>query len=337
MTDNNFATKYRPTTLNDVVGQDVAKAVLARIAGAEGTICRGVTLTGDFGCGKSTLARIFGRMLNCEHFKKTGDVCNDCPDCIEASSKSSQTYLEIDATRGGVDVVRSLTERLRIPAPNGKRRLVVFDEVHTYGSQALSVLLKLVEEGVPNTIFMFCTTETPSSNIMRALWSRCINLQVTQIAYDEMKPRLEEIATKEGITLTDSITRLIHVKSDGHMRTAVSLLQLYKMSGESALVDLEPLIEKFFMSCFAKNRDDANSALTDLLHYPLVEVRVALNNYIRSIYVANEGVKLKMRRAQISTKLFGYFFNPTAQSALADECGMELLFRSFIDKACPLE
>lgn len=103
----------------------------------------------------TTVARIFGRALNCDKFQETDDVCNECPKCKDAMTRTSQLYMELDATSvGNVDAIRNLGDRLSI-VPNG-RRLVVIDEIHAASVAALNALLKIIEDGVPNTIFMFC-------------------------------------------------------------------------------------------------------------------------------------------------------------------------------------
>lgn len=151
----NLANLYRPKTFKEVVGQDLAVSALKRIAHADGISVRSVLLIGSWGSGKTTTARIFGRALNCEHFKENDDVCNECPKCKDAMTKTSQLYMELDATSvGNVEAIRNISERLSI-VPNG-RRLVVVDEIHAASSAALNALLKLIEDGVPNTMFMFC-------------------------------------------------------------------------------------------------------------------------------------------------------------------------------------
>lgn len=123
----NLANLYRPKTFKEVVGQDLAVSALKRIAHADGISVRSVLLIGSWGSGKTTTARIFGRALNCEHFKETDDVCNECPKCKDAMTRTSQLYMELDATSvGNVEAIRNISERLSI-VPNG-RRLVVVDE-----------------------------------------------------------------------------------------------------------------------------------------------------------------------------------------------------------------
>lgn len=154
----NLANLYRPKTFKEVVGQDLAVSALKRIAHADGISVRSVLLIGSWGSGKTTTARIFGRALNCEHFKETDDVCNECPKCKDAMTRTSQLYMELDATSvGNVEAIRNISERLSI-VPNG-RRLVVVDEIHAASSAALNALLKLIEDGVSNTMFMFCLAQ----------------------------------------------------------------------------------------------------------------------------------------------------------------------------------
>ena len=174
--DNNFSTKYRPMTFDQVVGQEVPKTVLKKIAQSPGIACRSIFLKGSWGSGKTTMARIFARAMNCEHFHETGDVCNTCSACQEAMAQNSQIYMEFDATTAGnVDSIRALHDKLSYLPQKNFRRVVVFDEVHACSSSALNALLKLVEEGIPSTIFVFCSTE-----VLRNFWIlRCRGIRVS--------------------------------------------------------------------------------------------------------------------------------------------------------------
>lgn len=323
----NLATKYRPTTFAEVVGQDIPKSVLKKIAMADGIAARSIFLHGSFGSGKSTLCRIFARAMNCKTFKKTGDVCNECDGCKSSSTKNSNLYYEFDSSVvGNVDSIRNLQELFSY-VPDG-RRVVVFDEIHAATKQALNAMLKMVEEGVPNTIFVFASTE----DILPTLKSRSICLDITTIPFDLIKDRVLQVASFENIEITEDIAMTIAVKSAGHMRDALSILQLYALAGVEGLKTSYSLIVSFFRKALSHKVDEASLILQDILKYNIVDVKSSLYLFIRNIFLAKSGEPLYPLKSSMGVKLFNYFFSPVAQTAIKDEVGIELLFRSFLSK-----
>lgn len=330
MEDKNFATKYRPITYADVVGQEVPKSVLKKIALSPGIACRSVFLKGSWGSGKTTLARIFAKSMNCEHFSEIGDVCNSCDSCKDVMVKNSQLYMEFDATTAGnVDSIRALHDKLSYLPPKGGRRVVVLDEVHACSSSALNALLKLVEEGIPSTIFVFCSTE----DILPTLKSRSICLDVTIIPPVLMSERIKEVASYEGISISESDIHTICAKSLGHMRDAMSLLQLYSLAGSEVLKTPTELIYKFIIAALKKDRPLALSLITEIMRYPTTDISASLAGLIRSIYTSapESQMNLLLKNGMVN-KLFTFFYTPVAQQALRSEVGTELLLRSFLEK-----
>lgn len=332
MTEN-FATSYRPSTFSEVVGQDIVKAVLKKIALADGIAVRSIFLKGSWGSGKSTMARIFGRALSCNEFKHLGDVCNKCDGCKEASAKNSQSYYEFDATvAGNVDSIRNLHDKLSYPPPVGTRRLVVWDEIHAASNAALNALLKMVEEGMPQTIFMFCSTE----DILPTLKSRSICLDITTVPKQLMGQRLRYVADQENLSISDSVIDIICAKSLGHMRDALSLLQLYALAGSDALKSPIDLFQRFIVSSLQKKKEDAEATLAAILEFPVTDIVTAINSFIISIHKAQPGDSLYVfLQKGIAFKLFQYFYSPASQSAMKSEAGLQILLSAFIDKVIP--
>lgn len=326
----NLANLYRPKTFKEVVGQDLAVAALKRIAHADGITVRSIFLHGSWGSGKSTSARILGRALNCTRFKELDDVCNECDHCKDAMTKTSQLYMELDATSvGNVEAIRNLSERLSI-APNG-RRLVVFDECHAASNAALNALLKLVEDGVPNTIFMFCSTE----DILPTIKSRSLCIDIGTIPLNVLSDRIREIAESRGTKISDQDLSVLAMKSQGHMRDALQLLQLYELVGEKGLASSYFLFKSFVLNSFSKApKQDPKQILLEVLRYPTADIKMSIGMFIRSIFTAEPNtVEYKLATAGIGKTLFGYFFTPTAQQALRSEVGTEILLRAFLEKA----
>lgn len=276
----------------------------------------------------TTTARIFARALNCDTFKQTDDVCNTCDGCLEASSVNSSTYWELDGTViGNVEGIRALKERLSI-VPSG-RRVVCLDEVQSCTKSANDALLKVVEEGVPNTIFLFCGTE----DIQPTLKSRCVNIDISVIPLSLIEDRVRFIANDRGISITDDQLRILAMKSQGHMRDALQLLQFYELAGERALDSSYFLFREFVRFCFAKGADPS-SVLSKLLVYSTADIKMSVGLLIRNIFgsAQDDSLEFKFQRAGLGQTLFSFFFSPLAQQALGSEIGTEILLRSLMER-----
>lgn len=325
---SNLPTKYRPKTFSEVVYQEIPKSVLTKIALSPGISVRSICLKGSYGSGKTTLAKLFAKALNCTEFHSTHDVCNSCANCHESSIPNSQTYWEFDSTViGSIDNIRSLREKLNVLPPNNQRRLIVFDECHALSKAALNGLLKLIEEGVPQTIFMFCTTES----ILPTIASRSVCLDITTIPPSYMSPRIEQVASEENITITPEQVTQICLKSEGHMRNALSLLQLFHLGGPVVLKT--PLKEVSSLFACALTNKHTESLLQSILLYPTTDIVNALSVFIKACFTATpESPYYKFLKSNVIYKIFNFFYSPVAQQALKSEVGTELLFRNFITK-----
>lgn len=327
----NIATLYRPKKFSEVVGQDLAVAALKRIAASEGITVRSIFLKGAFGSGKSTLARIFGRALNCTEFHKLGDVCNECAHCKESMAPNSQLYLEFDSSIvGNVESIRALTEKLSIYSKG--RRLVVFDEIQAASNAALNALLKVVEEGIPNTIFMFLSTE----DILGTIKSRSLCIDIGLIPHDMIVRRVAEVAKLRNLPITESQLDLIAIKSQGHMRNALSILQFFELCGDRALESSFLLVRDFiFKSLQPANRAEAIKLLDEVLKFNIVDIKNSILILLKSFYTSPEGTPENvLLKKGIAASLFNFFFSPVSTQAMNDEVGMEILLRAFYEKAC---
>lgn len=276
----------------------------------------------------TTTARIFARAMNCSEFKSTDDVCNTCDGCLEATSVNSSTYWELDGTVvGNVEGIRSLKERLSI-IPHG-RRVVVLDESQSISAASSDALLKVIEEGVPNTIFLFCGTE----DIKPTLKSRCVNIDISIIPLPLIEDRVRFVAHDRGISITDDQLRILAMKSQGHMRDALQLLQFYELAGERALDSSYFLFREFVRSCFAKGADPS-SVLSKLLVYSTADIKMSVGLLIRNIFgsAQDDSLESKFQRAGLGQTLFSFFFSPLAQQALGSEIGTEILLRSLMER-----
>lgn len=328
----NLATTYRPKTFAEVVGQELAVSALKRIAHSPGIACRSIFLKGSYGSGKTTISKIFGRAMNCEKFNELDDVCNECIGCKEAMQQNSQNYWEFDSSVvGNVEGIERIKNMLEIP-PTG-RRVVVLDECHALSRASQNMLLKMVEDGVKDTIFVFASTD----DVIETIKSRSICIDITTIPQHLIVKRLREVANSRGIEISDEQLNLIALKSQGHLRNALSTLQYYEMCGERALDNSFQIVKRFLISSLSKTKhEEAAQYLDKLLLYPIIDIRDSINTLIKSIYLAEpKTFEDTLLRNGVADKLFSYFYSPLAVNALKSEAGTEILLRAFLDKTKP--
>jgi len=320
-----LAIDKRPKTFAEVIGQPTAVATLKAIAKAPGISVRSIVLQGAYGCGKSTLARIFGKAIGCQEFPSTGDVCCTCSDCIEASRPNSQTYLEFDSSRvGNVDAIKSLTDSLMV-STLGKRRVVVLDEVHALSKQALTSLLKVLEEGIPNTFWIFATTEP----LMKTIMSRSCVIEINTIAEDVMFDYVKKVAQQESIEISDEQISQLILKSQGHARNAMQLLDKYRMIGADALITAYASFRHFVLTCVRKQ--DTVTDLAALSAFTIVDINLAINQFLKNVFIGQGDFEAKLKEKGFSSKIFKFFYQPEIQQALKDEAGVQLALRCFAE------
>jgi len=226
----NFAKKYRPRTLNEVVEQNQTINVL-RSSLREGKVSPAYLLFGSFGTGKTTVARLLAKGLNCEQ-GITDSPCGVCSACVAIQDSSFFDLIEIDAASSrGIDSIREL-KKLISCVPYARYRVVVVDECHQLTKEAFNALLKTLEEPPPRTVFVLVTTDI--SALPKTVVSRCQRFLFKEISIQGIKNRLKEIIQKENIALTDGLIDTIAHFSAGSLRDALFLLEQVSFLGESA-------------------------------------------------------------------------------------------------------
>lgn len=213
--------KWRPSGFDDVKGQDHIVQTLKNQITSE-RIGHAYLFCGTRGTGKTSIAKIFARAVNCEH-PVDGSPCNECNNCKNIVSGSSMNVVEIDAaSNNGVENIREIREQVQYPPTEGRYRVYIIDEVHMLSTGAFNALLKTLEEPPSYVIFILATTEVHKIPI--TVLSRCQRYDFKRITIDTITARLKELADAEQIQVEDKALRYIAKAADGSMRDALSLL-----------------------------------------------------------------------------------------------------------------
>jgi len=235
------ARKYRPGTFDDVVGQSHVVQTLMNAVDTK-RIAHAYLFSGTRGVGKTTVARILAKALNCEQ-GPTGHPCNTCVNCVEITQGTSVDVMEIDgASNTSVDDVREIRENVKFSPFRGQYRVYIIDEVHMLSNSAFNALLKTLEEPPSHVVFIFATTEI--HKIPATILSRCQHYNFRRIARQEIIDRLRHVAAQDGMTIEDRSFTALARASEGSMRDGLSLLdQAVAFGGKTiAHADLEVLL-----------------------------------------------------------------------------------------------
>lgn len=221
-----LARKYRPTTFDDLIGQDTTVRIL-RNAFALGRVAHAFMLTGVRGVGKTTTARIIARALNCTgpdgQGGPTADPCGVCPNCVAILADRHPDVMEMDAaSRTGVDDVREIIDSTRFRPIQGRMKVFIIDEVHMLSRNAFNALLKTLEEPPSQVTFIFATTELRKVPV--TVLSRCQTFDLRRVPQDMLAAHFGRVAAAEGVAFAPDALSLIARAADGSVRDGLSLL-----------------------------------------------------------------------------------------------------------------
>jgi len=262
---------YRPSTFDEVAGQ---KHIVKTIKNAlkTGKIAHAYLFAGPRGTGKTTMAKLLAKALNCE--EGVGCQCNECKNCKAINDGTHPDVLEIDAaSNNGVDEIRDLIDKVKYGTVLGKKKVYIIDEVHMLTDQAFNALLKTLEEPPEHVIFILATTEP--HEILPTILSRCQRYDFTKLSDDEIKERIRVVLKEENIEFNDEAVDLVVSLSDGGMRDALSILdQVLAFSGNS--LNEEDILEMFSL----ESKEEKINLLLSIANGDVATVLSKLNHYI---------------------------------------------------------
>ncbi len=224
------ARKYRPQTFESVVGQNHITGTLKN-AIRNNQLAQAFLFCGPRGVGKTTCARIFAKVINCQNPGDNMEPCNECESCTSFNNNASFNIHELDAaSNNSVDDIRNLVDQVRIPPQVGNYKVYIIDEVHMLSAAAFNAFLKTLEEPPPYAKFILATTE--KHKIIPTILSRCQIFDFKRITINDIAAYLAWVAQREGVTAQKEALHIIAQKADGAMRDALSIFdQLVSFSG----------------------------------------------------------------------------------------------------------
>ena len=291
--------KYRPMKFSDVVDQDSILKILTNSL-KEGHISHAYLFSGPRGTGKTTIAKLLAKSVNCLNLNKDFSICGECENCLDILNNSSD-IIEIDAaSNNGVDEIRELKSKINLVPNKLKYKVYIIDEVHMLSISAFNALLKTLEEPPSHVIFILATTEF--YKVPETIVSRCQCLNFTRIKSSSIEKRLKEISNIEKIKISDDAIKEIAEYSNGGMRDALGMLDklssyslkeitaddFYKINGLISRSDIDDFLNNILNSNIdnvintLKQFDELGYDLSKLLEKMMEEARNIMIDYYQN-------------------------------------------------------
>lgn len=262
---------YRPQTFEEVAGQEHIVRTLKN-ALATGKIAHAYLFAGPRGTGKTTMAKLFAKALNCE--EGIGHQCNECKNCVAITEGSHPDVLELDAaSNNGVDEIRELIDKVKYGTILGRYKVYIIDEVHMLSTGAFNALLKTLEEPPEHVIFILATTEP--HKILPTILSRCQRYDFNKVSEFDIKERLKKILLNENVEYVEEAVELIVSLADGGMRDALSILEkVLAYSGNKLVV--QDVLDIYAL----ESKEEKIKLIHSIISHDMGDVLSRLNNYI---------------------------------------------------------
>ena len=333
-----LALKYRPQVFKDLIGQNIIVETIEKSI-SQNKIPNAFLFTGIRGVGKTTIARILAKSLNCGNSEKNNCLKNKCKNCDEISESRHIDVLEMDAaSKTGVDDVRDLIEFSRYGPTSSKFKIFIIDEVHMLSKQAFNALLKTLEEPPAYLKFIFATTEV--NKIPVTVLSRCQRFDLSRIKSEELSEFLAKVAEMEKIDINQDVINLISKISEGSVRDALSLLDRISLTNDDSQkgnISLESAREifgyfdkEFAINLIEKIFDGDEDKTLDLyrqIYQRGVEPKIFLNGFLEIIYYIKNFKNLE--RVSFSTDLTENNFKKIKEMSEKLDAHTLLLFWQF--------
>jgi DNA polymerase-3 subunit gamma/tau len=262
---------YRPQSFEEVAGQEHIVRTLKN-ALATGKIAHAYLFAGPRGTGKTTMAKLFAKALNCE--EGIGCQCNKCKNCVAITEGSHPDVIELDAaSNNGVDEIRELIDKVKYGTILGKYKVYIIDEVHMLSAGAFNALLKTLEEPPAHVIFILATTEP--HKILPTILSRCQRYDFNKVSEHDIKERIKDILAIENVEYNEEAVELVVQLADGGMRDALSILEkVLAFSGNK--LNANDILNIFAL----ESKEEKIKLIESIINHDMADVLRRLDNYV---------------------------------------------------------